>query len=189
MARFGGLYVRSDDFVYSGTITFDKTGVDFWDGARFVIGYNDPTEFEVIDFQRGGIFYTKRTNDVSTGWQHYTSVPYLFKQGESYDFAIKVIDGKLYVDVNGDRIIDGYAMPADRCEKGFGVFNSKSAFTIESLVISVLEKEENNGGGGTTTQPEEPGCGGSLAGYSAAAAAVALGCACAVALIVRKKNN
>ena len=189
MARFGGLYVRSDDFVYSGTITFDKTGVDFWDGARFVIGYNDPTEFEVIDFQRGGIFYTKRTNDVSTGWQHYTSVPYLFKQGESYDFAIKVIDGKLYVDVNGDRIIDGYAMPADRCEKGFGVFNSKSAFTIENLVISELEKEENNGGGGTTTQPEEPGCGGSLAGYSAAAAAVALGCACAVALIVRKKNN
>lgn len=167
MAKFGGLYVKSDDFIYSGRLTFTQTGVDFWDGARFVIGYEDPNEFEVIDFQRGGIFYTKRTDDVSSGWQHYTSIPYLFKEGESYDFAIRIIDDKLYVEVNGELLIDGFAMPEDRCTKGFGVFNSKSAFTVEDLFIAELEKTEEE----ETLPPPaevETGCNGSVSVWSGA---------------------
>ena len=188
MARFGGLYVRSDDFVYSGSLTIDRSGVDYWDGARFVIGYESPTEFEVIDFQKGGVFYTKRTDDVSTGWQHYISVPYLFKEGETYEFSIKVIEDALYVDVNGERIIDGFEMPEDRCAKGFGVFDSKSAFTIENIVISELEKEQKNEGG-EVQEPEDAkgGCSGGIHTAELAGAIVCIGVAAYVLTCRRQK--
>lgn len=149
MAKFGGIYLRGDDFVYSGTLNFSQLGVDFWDGARFVIGYDRPTEFEIIDFQKGGVFYSRRTESESTGWHHFISVPYLLKNDKDYNFKIKVISGRLYVSLNGERLIDGYLMEQDRPEKAFGVFNSKSAFSVKELTISEIAKES-----GTDPDPE-----------------------------------
>ena len=79
---------------------------------------------------------------MSTGWQHFITVPYLLKNDTDYNFEIKVISGKLYVEVNGERLIDGFVMEEDRPARGFGVFNSKSAFTVKDLTIAEIAKEE-----------------------------------------------
>lgn len=139
-----GTKVDSKDFVYSGKFMVKDKKFEFWSGIRLIIGYENPTLFDVVDIQAGGIFYSRRNQ--TSGWDVVYSMPHILYENKEYTFEIKVIDGCVYFELDGKRFIDGYKMEY-KLKNGFGVFASLSEFEMSDIKIGEIKKPIIDDGG------------------------------------------